>query len=513
MDIKKIMQSPEFWGKGKRDIKVVETHISTVFLVGDRVYKIKKPVDFGFLDYSSYEKREENIVRELKLNQRLSPDIYEGITYLVEKNGTYLLSKDGRRVEPVLVMKRLKDEDLLATKIRALTTEQKRSLLSKLGRKIACFHRGAEGGEYIERFGDIKTIRISIEENFNQTIDFISKTIDKDIYDAIKEYSYDFLERESVFINRKKKGRIRDCHGDLHLKQIYADDSKIWVTDCIEFNERFRFIDTASDIAFLVMDCIYRSSINDAFLLLNSYLSIEPDISLPEVLRFYLVYRAYVRGKVNSFIWSDTKKTSVLEEAKGYFDLAYNLIKREKRPVLFLMCGPSRSGKSTLADEISYRFPSLIYRSDSIRKDLFGFTPITSVPDEFKEMVYSSPVSDRVYKKLLKAVQNSLSEGWSVVADATFIKRRHRQRFIEVAKSLGTGVIIVYMDIDEKEAMIRSTKKRYYDTSDGDYEIFLKQKELIEPPSVDEGSPVVRITHDITPELAADLVLREAGVV
>ena len=510
-DIREIMQNPALYGAAGR-VDVVETHISMVFLTEDRAYKIKKQVDFGFLDYSTFEKREENIKRELRLNQRLAPDIYLGMTYLVENGGDYELGFDGKRIEPVLIMKRLDDSHLLARKIQKMSQKSRERVLATFAEQIAYFHRGAEHSDYISRFGDPDSIKISIEENFEQTRDFVGQTIDRETYDCIREFSFDCLSRRDHFIRRQRDERIRDCHGDLHFKQVYTDGDRVWITDCIEFNERFRYIDTVSDLAFAVMDCMYRASDADALWFLNNYLTINPDPTLPLVLRFYLVYRAYVRGKVSSFIWSDSKDDKVFEEARGYFELARRIASMNPRRVLFLMCGPSRSGKSTVADEIAKSTGAIIYRSDSIRKEMFGLTPTREVPDSIKGMVYSSATSESVYRRLLYAIENTLKAGFPAVADATFLKRHHRKRFIERAKEIGAEVITVFLDIETEEVEKRAAIKRDGDVSDGNIEVYRKQLAAFEPPDPSEGACVVRITKDMSPRDAAEYALYEAGM-
>ena len=328
--LQKKLLNPEIYPDHPKTIKFIETHISLLFLTGNHVYKVKKPVDFGFLDFTTLEKRIYFCEQEVMLNRRLSPDIYLGVVKITHDQDRILFDGKGEVLEYAVKMKQIPEEllmDKLLEKNR-LTSQ----MIEAVSEKLVHFYSNAETSDYIKSFAKPGRVKQDTDENFEQTEKYIGTAITKDVYEEIKNRTNGFLkERENIFHQRIASDRIRDCHGDLRLEHIFLGD-EISIFDCIEFNQRFRYTDVAADLAFLAMDLDYheRGDLNKP--LINTYVEKSGDQDLMEVLDFYKCYRAYVRGKVESFRLEDPnipegEKEEALKRAKKYFNLGHRYAK------------------------------------------------------------------------------------------------------------------------------------------------------------------------------------------
>ncbi|ADO45211.1 conserved hypothetical protein [Hydrogenobacter thermophilus TK-6] len=279
--------------------EVVQTHTSWVLIAKDVVYKIKKPVNFGFLDYSTLEKRKENCEREVFLNRRFCKGIYLGVVPISYVNGSYLIENDSKVVEYAVKMRRIPQEKLLVNMLSSVSEEQIRSI----ARHIAKFHREAE---IRNEFGKLEVMKFNTDENFEQTKKYIGITIDRKDYQFIVDKTEAFYKRYAELFNKRiKEGRIRDGHGDLRLEHVAFLEEGICIFDCIEFNERFRCGDVINDMCFLSMELDFygKSELSRAYE--DEYKSFSMDEDFDIFLPFFKCYRAYVRGKVNSFLLDD----------------------------------------------------------------------------------------------------------------------------------------------------------------------------------------------------------------
>lgn len=311
-------------------VELVQTQMSFVFLVGDYVYKVKKPVDLGYLDYTTLDKRWFYCQREVELNRRLCPDAYLGVVLITEHGGHFSIEGRGEPIEYAVKMRRLPQEAMMDV----LLADNKVSppMLTGVAEKLAEFHQKAETNAIISTFGDLDTVTKNTEENFIQTEKYIDSTIPREEYQHIKVYTQRFIEENiALFRQRIANGRIKDCHGDLHAAHICFCNG-ICIYDCIEFNDRFRYGDVASEVAFLAMDLDHygRADLSQHFV--NAYVARSQDKELMALLNFYKCYRAYVRGKVESFKLEDPhilneEKARVLAIARNYFELAGSYIK------------------------------------------------------------------------------------------------------------------------------------------------------------------------------------------
>lgn len=315
------------------NVELIQTHISYVFVTDAHVYKIKKPVNFGFLDFSTLEKRKYYCEMEVELNKRLSPDIYLGVLPITKDGITVKIDGKGETIDYAVKMNRIPMEKLM---IKLLTENLlTRQMVSHVARRIASFHAEAAASNEIDHFGSIEMIRANTDENFAQTEKYVGRSITRPQYDVIRTYTVDYLNNRSDLFNRRiAEGKIKDCHGDLHLEHICITDP-IGIFDCIEFNERFRYSDTAADIAFLAMDLDFHGRMDLSKALMEAYVKFSGDKGALDLINFYKVYRAYVRGKVISFRL-DSPDTKVQEEAlrtaQKYFTLAETYVQRETAP-------------------------------------------------------------------------------------------------------------------------------------------------------------------------------------
>jgi aminoglycoside phosphotransferase family enzyme len=322
--------TPSAYPETSEKIKFVQTHISTVFIGDDFVYKIKKPVNFGFLDFSTLEKRNHYCNQEVELNNRFSKGIYLGVYPVTFDGKKHTINGEGEIVDYAVKMRRLSDEDLLKSRFKKgdIASED----IERIAESIASFHKTSTRSKEIDEFGNLDKIKFNTDENFEQTEEFIEGSISKEQFDGLKNWTDNFYkENKELFGQRIKDGKIRDCHGDLHMEHICLTDPII-IFDCIEFNERFRYSDIASDIAFLLMDLEFNNGHKLSEQLLKSYLAhIDEDDDIYQLIKFYKVYRAYVRGKVTSFTLNDpavpeNKKSQARNIAKKYFALAHSYI-------------------------------------------------------------------------------------------------------------------------------------------------------------------------------------------
>jgi len=303
--------------------------MSFVFLAGEYVYKVKKPVNLGYLDYTTLERRHFFCRQELELNRRLCPDVYLAVVPVVEEKGEVRMEGQGKAVEYAVKMRRLPQDRMMDVLLpQGQVTPQ---MVARVAEKLADFHKKAETNQKIAAFGGLDIVRHNCDENFAQTEKYIGLTILTAKYERIKGYTDDFMESNAgLFEKRVKEGRIRDCHGDLHAAHVcFTDD--ICIYDCIEFNDRFRYCDVASEIAFLAMDLDRHQQAGLSRHLVDTYVGLSHDEELLKLLNFYKCYRAYVRGKVESFklddpLISQGEKAKALESARSYFQLAESYV-------------------------------------------------------------------------------------------------------------------------------------------------------------------------------------------
>ena len=325
------LMDPQVYDEVVDDVSLVQTHVSFVFLSGDFVYKMKKAVNFGFLDFTTLEKRKYYCEKEVELNRRLCGDMYIGVV-TINRSNIIKVKGEGEVVEYLVKMRRIPENHMMAKLLdRGEVNEE---LIDKMADIIARFHSKAETNKRISSFGSIDVIKSNWKENFEQTHEFINRTISSREFKQLRDKTKSFMaQHKQLFNQRVRNKRIRDCHGDIHTSNIFISD-RIYIFDAIEFNERFRYSDVAADLAFLAMDLDFKGKSELSTLLVDRYKRYSGDRMFSELLPFYKCYRAYVRGKVTSFMLKDSnidsnERTEIVETAKRYFKLALNYIENK----------------------------------------------------------------------------------------------------------------------------------------------------------------------------------------
>jgi aminoglycoside phosphotransferase family enzyme/predicted kinase len=465
-----------------------ETHVSHLYFVDDRVYKLKKPVDFGFLNFTTLDRRRFYCNEEVRLNRRFCPEIYLGVAEIRQHGQNIHVDGPGRAIDYAVVMKRLPEENLLTVLIEKNDPSLPEKMVL-LARRIADLHQKLEVFHALPDRTNLEVVRTNWRENFSQTEPFIDRTVSRRAFDLLVSYVERFLsDHETLLLRREAGGFVRDGHGDLHCQHIcFTGD--ICIYDCIEFNRRFRIADVLADLAFLLMDIEFRGRRDLASILLDTYLEGSdgktPDVLL--LLTFYKIYRAFVRGKVESFLATDEDADPIVRqqaaaEARSYFNLALGYL---CRPVLIITCGLMGTGKTTLGRALARSLGAFMLRSDVLRKQLAGLAEGKRMEVPFEQGIYSPAFTERTYDHLLQRTVEELVSGVSVVVDASFALSRHRNRFREAARRAGVPFLLLHVTCDRAttENRLARRQRKNRDASDGRRELFDRQAAAFETPS------------------------------
>ena len=418
---------------------MIQTHISWVFLAGDYAYKLKKPVDFGFLDFTTLAKRKHFCERELELNQRTSPEIYLSVLPVCESDDIFALGGSSNIVDYCLKMHRFSQSDLLDRRLKAYSFED--SWMDDLAADSARFHKDSKPNREIDH---ISLLKGHIETNLDVASMHVNSGLNRQTIKTLSEFAAAELPRlRALLVERQQMGHIRHCHGDLHMKNITLIDGHPHLFDCIEFNDDFSTIDTMNDVAFLVMDCDAHARPELGMRFLSRYLEFSGDYSGLRLLPLYLFYRASVRGKVACLLADELEgkeRELQLIEAAKYFDLALSYTE-ERSSGLFAIGGLSGSGKSHLALLGCAIESAVIIRSDATRKRIALSHPELEL--------YGREMHINTYKAMFDAAKIALGAGFSVILDATFIHPGSRHQLKELAGSCRTPLHFFWLDIDE----------------------------------------------------------------
>ncbi len=467
-------------------VSLRQTHISWLFFTERYVYKVKKPVNFGFLDFTTLEARKFFCEEEARLNRRLAPGVYLGVVSVKAADGVVHLGGIGETVEYALQMRRLPEERMLPTLLASgqVTAET----MERLAGLLAEFHARVETGGQVNRAGSQATILANWEENFAQTRPYLDMPLSRDLWEQIRARVLAFCRaRERLFGQRVDEGRIRDGHGDLRAEHICLTEP-IVIFDCIEFNERFRHSDVAADVAFLAMDLDARGFPDLSKAFVQAYIERSGDCGLPDVLDFYRCYRAFVRAKVACFrlddpILSAQEKRAALKAAQRYCQLAARYAPALQRPRLLLTCGQMGTGKSVLAEGLAKRLDLELLSSDATRKRLAGMVPTARAYAGYAEGLYAPERTEDTYAHLLQQAERLLADGRSVLIDASFQRARHRMQALEVAERMGAECCVLECWCPEEEIRRRLEARVAHGdaVSDGRWELLAQQRRAFEP--------------------------------
>lgn len=499
-------------------VHLIQTHVSYIFLTDSFVYKVKKGVDFGFLNFSTMDRRRFYCEEEVRLNNRLSPDLYVGVVEVRETGTGASFSGSGRVIDYAVKMRRLPEEKMLHRLVDAGTATE--SQMVHLADVIARFHLAAETGEEFDKYGSSDFIHGNWEENFRMAKDFINFTLSATDIRLMEKWVNLFIEEnKELFLTRIRERWIRECDGDLHMQNMCIVDERIYIFDCIEFNERFRYSDTAADVAFLAMDLDYhhREDLRDVFL--DAYEERIGDTSFRQLLNFYKAYRAFVRGKVESLKALDSaiaepERREAQKEAAQHFRLArrYTLVDRIP-PTLIITCGLMGSGKSFLAKNLSFDLGVPVVRTDAVRKSLFP-EAASGASNDFHAGLYSPDAVQKTYEAAFLATADLLNQGKSVIVDAAFSSGQQRQRFRELALAQGAEFHILKVSCPEKIAKKRLLQRaeEKSDVSDGRWDLYhLQEREFSMPASEDPS--VVEIDTTRPEAEIATAILNRMGLI
>ena len=478
-------------------LELIETHISWVLLTGPFAYKIKKGVDFGFLDYSTLEKRHRQCEEELRLNRRTAPQIYLEVLPIGGTAAAPLLHAQPA-IEYAVKMRQFPQQALLSQLLAR--DELGAPQASALAEAIAAFHASVDIAPPDSPFGSPESLYHPVAENFSQLRERLSDPALRHRLDALEQHSHAFYtQHREAFVQRKAAGCIRDCHGDLHLNNILLLDGVPTPFDCIEFNPNLRLIDTISELAFLLMDLEEHGRRDLANLLLNRYLELSGDYGGVPLLRFYLGYRAMVRAKVAALRLDqagldESARTAVLHDLEEYLTLAEGYA-RPTRPRLLLTHGLSGSGKSTLTQTL-LDIPGVVrIRSDVERKRLFGLgaqAPSHSPPGK---KIYSADASRRTYQRLRALAAAALQGGYSVIVDATFLQREQRDEFRRLGQQLKAPCTLLHFEADPQalQQRIAARSAEGKDPSEADNTVLQAQLANYRPLAADETADTITI--------------------
>jgi len=510
LDITKLLR-PEVYDHPVKRIELIETHISAVILTGDFVYKIKKPVDFGFLDFSTLEKRHTCCLDELRLNRRLAPEIYLDVVAITGLPEKPVIGGNGEVLEYAVKMAQFPQSAQLDHKLAAGVLSLQH--MDAIARMVADFHQEIAIADSTMDYGDRAVVFQPVEENFRQIAEHIDTTPYASILSALEQWSQSEYERlAAVFDYRKQDGFIRECHGDMHLRNMLwlgPDSSgQPLAFDCIEFNAHLRWIDVISEVAFLVMDLQSRQQPRLANRFLNGYLEATGDYAGVAVLPFYLCYRALVRAKVDALRLeqknlSPQERAQSLAEFRSYLELALTYISAAK-PKLIIMRGMSASGKSTVSQQLLDAAGMIRIRSDVERKRLFDVAMGDHAAADIDAGMYTVQASQQTYAKLLELASKVLSAGYSVIVDAAFLKHEQRMPFQQLAERLDVSYIILEVTAPA-EVLRQRIIARKNDVSDAGLAVLEHQLSSWQPLHETEKNNAVIV--DTTEDLPVDLVI------
>jgi len=507
------LSSPEAFPTATRSqVDKVVTHISWVFLLERDVYKVKRPVDFGFLDFRTVEKRKLACEAEVKLNRRLAPDVYLGVVPIGRtEDGGFHVDGPGQVVDWAVHMRRIPD----ARRADNLLKEGKLSLayVDEIAQRLAAFHADAARGHHIASFGAPEQIAKNVSENFEQTRATVERFLSKREAAELENWQRSYLQdHAAAFRERLEGGHVRDGHGDLRLEHAYLEASGVTILDCIEFNDRFRYADVCADVAFLSMDLEALGRVDLAELLLARYARHANDFDLYGLVDFYESYRAFVRAKVASFTAADetvdhTARERAWQQARHYGLLALSA-KRSTlvAPIAIAVGGLIASGKSTLAEQLANQLAAPIIDTDRIRKHLAGRAPLERLTEPAFQGAYSEKASARVYDELCRRARIVLRSGRPLVMEASFRTAAERARARALAQECGVPFHFLECRAPADICKARLAERgKGASVSDGRLEIFDAFAASFEP--ITELPPSEHVVVDTTKGI--DLVLED----
>ena len=477
--VEKLRSAPQWASEEPVPVEMVQTHISVVLLGRERVLKLKKPVNFGFLDYSTLEQRRIACEAEVTLNQRLCEHTYLGVQPIGQVEGLPQLSNAGPVIDYAVLMKRLPADRMLDEMVRRHVVTE--AHLDRVAHRLSEFHRTARRGPEIDAWGTWEQARRNWDENFTQTSPFVGRTIETSAYQLLRDWVEQWLARNrAVLDERIRGGRVVDGHGDVRGESVCVING-ICIFDCIEFNDRFRCCDVASEVAFLAMDLDALGRPDLSYYVTERYAAHAADAGLFRLLPFYRCYRAYVRGKVLSFRldepeFSTADKSRAAERAAEYFELARRYATPLRRPTVVVVMGLAGTGKTSLARAVAGELGLRVVSTDAVRQELFGSEKGVA---DYGQGAYSPEATQRTYQTLVERGRGLMAEDGGVVLDGTFLRDEDRLAVRHMVASAGAAVRWIECELpaDLVRQRMERRRQRREGLSDATWDTYLRQRE------------------------------------
>jgi aminoglycoside phosphotransferase family enzyme/predicted kinase len=496
-DIIEAMLQPGFYPEPTRRVRRRETHISTVLLTDQMVYKIKKPLNLGFLDFTTLELRRHYCHQEIILNRRLSPSVYLGVVPITFDGGRYWFNGPGQTVEVAVQMRRLEDDRSFLQLLKKHRVSH--GMLIQVVDRLVDFYRMPSASGPSWETGGWKTVWNNCEENFIQLVPFVDVLFSAEYYEPVRLATRAMLvRRRRLFDNRTREGKVRDCHGDLRAEHIYFDQG-VQIIDCIEFNDRFRYSDVTADLAFLAMDLDFSGFTDTAQQFIDQFAAAFGDTDLYLLLDFYKCYRAMVRIKVDCFrTLNDSigshERARLERQIQRYMQLAYGYVLKFVRPTIWVVFGLPASGKSTIATALAHHLMIESFNSDRIRKQLYDLDPTQSGVADYGSGIYTHEATSLTYGKLMLSAQQVVKAGNSVILDAQFGRRNQRREAVRLAEDVDANVIFIECRAPDKLLVQRLAARQEGSVSDARRQHLSRFKSNYEAPT--EIEPVMLIQLD-----------------
>jgi len=509
---------PQTYPHAVEVITTIETHISVVFLTGQFAYKLKKPVDFGFLNFTEKKDRQFFCQQEVRLNKRTAPDLYLDVVPIYQTlDGQVRLQPTTETIESsepidyLVKMNQFEPNWVLGRYLsdNHISLQQER-LLAK---RIADLHQTAHLAPIDSHLGEPETLLQPMLDNFPTLLKNCSDVYKPRLHALLDWTNQQFSELRPLMVQRKQQGFVRECHGDLHLDNITLIGETPTLFDGIEFNDELRWIDGISDLAFLLIDLDFRGQTAFKNRVLSQYLEMTGDYEALELLDFYKVYRSLVRAKISALRLNQLDSDSL--EYQHYKKITIQYIEQAESeafskqiPQIVLLQGVSGSGKSYFSKQLLQHIDAVVISSDIERKRLFGIQPTDRVSEDDKQTLYSNEMNRKTYQRLQTLTQTVCEFGLSVVVDATFLKQVHRQKFYDLAAQLGYDAKLIYIDADVQTATqsIEYRQSLNSDPSDASIEVMQRQSQVIEVPNNKDDSVLTLKASELRKFFPDDLI-------
>ncbi len=505
------LREPARYAHAVERVELLQTHISCILLAGDYAYKIKKPVNLGFLDFSTLAARRHYCEEELRLNRRTAPALYLDVIAIGGSPSAPVIGGGGAPIEYALRMRRFEQKHLLDRMARrgALLPAH----VDALARGVAAFHAQIERADPSDAYGSPQRILAPALQNFDQMLPLASARTDIALLARLRDWAErEYAALSAEFAVRKRDGWVRECHGDLHLGNIALLDGVPTPFDCIEFNADFRWTDVINEVAFLMMDLLDHGLSRLAFRFLNAYLEVTGDYGGLRVLRFYLVYRALVRAKVSCL---RAHQTDLAREDRGEVEHAYRRrlqlaarLSTHAHAALLIMHGLSGSGKTTVAQSLLEALGAVRLRSDVERKRLFGIAPQARSDSGLGAGLYAPEANERTYARLRELARGALAARYPVIVDAAFLQRAERDRFAALARDAGARFVIAACSASPAtlRQRVRAREHEARDASEAGLAVLDLQMARAQAPAPEEAGYTMTIDAErgvAAPEAAA----------